>query len=642
MAFKPRPDQQYYLIPKHSEKEKEVMALGIDNGNRGTRIRLKKFNPESATQKFKFDRGPGFCWIKLPAYDLYMDVASESQADGADVVAWAWFPRGQNQMFELVPVGDGYYRIMARHSRKYMDVYGADKTENGVLVQHRLMGSDNQVFKPVLVTNQPIGANPVSFKESNELMRTGVLAVIGLVPEVGAGLKFIVGFFWKEENKLAAIWEQMKSYVDSRIVEFIMADKLKSMGEELVGKINSIKLIYESKGNDRGTRLMGVLDRLIEMEPRYVNQSQEVLPYLVGFGTIVITLCHTMATEFDKLFLRQPTQDEKDENLNKLKDKISYYSAKVAENRTRIMALRMEKIPEVALFMAGNASDSKGEMRWEDNDTIQKEIADFESRECSLLNDSEGQTAEQFFSDETGEIVRTSDTVHSNSRDWSRADDYYDGWQQYWERYWSKTHPYTFSDHKERAEFALQQRRKQVEVQYNAELDEFLSAARFWKYFDASVPRYKEVKISKSVGTFGGRDANKSFEGVEGKPITSVKFFSSDGKTCGIEVFYGWASDGVKGQKGNGETTLELGTDEYISSVYGFAWNKISGLYFSTNKGNVKGNGRLDTWYAGYKDDSHFFIADLPDTLNAKLVRISGAHNDDVLQQLTFHWEYMY
>lgn len=642
MAFKPRPDQQYYLIPKHSEKEKEVMALGIDNGDRGTRLRLKKFNPESAKQKFRFDRSPGFCWIKLPAYDLYMDVASESQADGADVVAWAWFPRGQNQMFELVPAGDGYYRIMARHSRKYMDVYGAEKTEKGVLVQHRLMGSDNQLFKPVLVANQPVGASPVSFKESNELLRTGVLGVIGLVPEVGAGLKFIVGYFWKEENKLAAIWEQMKSYVDNRIVEFIMADKLKSMGEELVGKINSIKQIHESKSTDKGIRLMGVLDRLIEMEPRYVNQSHEVLPYLVGFGTIVITLCHTIATEFETLYHRKPTEDEKEENLKKLLEKISYYSTKVEENRTRIMALRMEKIPEVSLFRAGNVNDSRGKMRWEDNDTIQREIADFENRECPLLNDSEGQTAGQFFSDETGEIIRTGDTAQPNARDWSRADDYYDGWQLYWDRYWSKEHPYVFTDHKERADFALKQRRKQVEVQYSAELDEFLSAARFWKYFDSSVPRYQEVKISKSVGKFGGMDANISFEGVEDKPITSVKFFSNDGKICGIEVFYDRASEGLKGSRGNAETTLELGAGEYISSVYGFAWNKISGLYFSTNKGNVKGTGRLDTWYAGYKDDSHFFTADLPDTLNAKLVRVSGAHNGEVLQQLTFHWEYMY
>jgi hypothetical protein len=178
---------------------------------------------------------------------------------------------------------------------------------------------------------------------------TGVLGVIGLAPEVGAGLKFIVGYFWKEENKLAAIWEQMKSYVDSRIVEFIMADKL-----------NSIKQIHASKSEDKGIRLMGVLDRLIEMEPRYVDQSKEVLPYLVGFGTIVITLCHTIATEFDTLYHRQRTEGEKDENLKRLLEKISYYTTKVQENRTSIMALRMEKIPEVSLFTAGNVGSGFG------------------------------------------------------------------------------------------------------------------------------------------------------------------------------------------------------------------------------------------------------------------------------------------
>jgi hypothetical protein len=36
------------------------------------------------------------------------------------------------------------------------------------------------------------------------------------------------------------------------------------------------------------------------------------------------------------------------------------------------------------------------------------------------------------------------------------------------------------------------------------------------------------------------------------------------------------------------------------------------------------------------------FSADRADGLNARLMNITGSHNNELLEKLTFHWEYTY
>ena len=76
----------------------------------------------------------------------YLDVYGSSSADGAKIIQWNYHGR-DNQKFKLVDAGGGYYNIIAKHSGKYLDAGG---TGNGqILHQWYQNNRDNQKFKLV-------------------------------------------------------------------------------------------------------------------------------------------------------------------------------------------------------------------------------------------------------------------------------------------------------------------------------------------------------------------------------------------------------------------------------------------------------------------------------------------------------------
>ena len=76
----------------------------------------------------------------------------EGRANGIPVVQYDAVG-GANQFFKFVSVGDGYYRIIAKHSGKALDVSeGVDGVRNGIpIVQYDPVGGANQFFKLVSV-----------------------------------------------------------------------------------------------------------------------------------------------------------------------------------------------------------------------------------------------------------------------------------------------------------------------------------------------------------------------------------------------------------------------------------------------------------------------------------------------------------
>ena len=94
----------------------------------------------------------GFNMIIAKHSGKYLDIYGALQDNGANVIQWP-YNGGDNQKFKLVPVEgeDGYYHIIAKHSGKYLDLYGALQ-DNGVnVIQWPYNGGDNQKFKLELV-----------------------------------------------------------------------------------------------------------------------------------------------------------------------------------------------------------------------------------------------------------------------------------------------------------------------------------------------------------------------------------------------------------------------------------------------------------------------------------------------------------
>lgn len=574
MSFKPIANQSYYLIAKHSGK-----ALGFANTNLGTGLIQMKFDPKNKQQQFRFDSGNNFQWILMEPYrERYLAVDNSSKDDKARLIFWHWEPNKPNFYFRFIPAGGGYYRIMNINSSKFLDVYGASTDDNAGVVQHTLTTTDNQLFKPVPVFDQPANNNPASFVEINETARAATLGLIGLIPELGGGLKFIVGVFWKEGDKLADLWEQMKVYVDARIRELIKESELKLLREMLEGQLKVLAEIKDSS-ELQGQKIENVILDIVSKEPHYLKQSKEVLPYLVGLGSIMITLRQMMVLEYKDLFGVEPKAEVKAKNLKKLQASIKQYSEAVEESRKAVMDFRLAHVKDAHNY-------------------YEREEGEYSVRHIYF----------------------------------SEAVDTYDGWKMKWQ---SDSDGDGDKNHEELAENAAKQRKKQVEVQFATELDEFLLPAKLWKYFDPEHERYKAVIIAKTTGSFGGPHKTTEFKGKENSVIREIKIYSEGGVLCGLEVSYKGSdkSDGLKGRIGNTVETLTVDNDggEYIDHVIGYINYHVDGLWFSTQKANTAGGGSTLSTY---------FSADVSDGFNPKLVNISGYYSAEKIEQLNFHWEY--
>ena len=73
-------------------------------------------------------------------------VAEGSLRNGERVLQWDLIESEENQKWRFVPVGEGFYKILAKHSGKCLDVFGGNASQgDGVAVQQwDYNGGDNQ------------------------------------------------------------------------------------------------------------------------------------------------------------------------------------------------------------------------------------------------------------------------------------------------------------------------------------------------------------------------------------------------------------------------------------------------------------------------------------------------------------------
>src|SRR4051812_21792545 len=81
-----------------------------------------------------------------------LDVYNFSTDDGASLVQWTR-TNGNNQQFQFVDSGDGYYRIKARHSGKMIDVSSWSTADAAPIHQWTDHGGANQQFRLTDSTN---------------------------------------------------------------------------------------------------------------------------------------------------------------------------------------------------------------------------------------------------------------------------------------------------------------------------------------------------------------------------------------------------------------------------------------------------------------------------------------------------------
>jgi endo-1,4-beta-xylanase len=136
----------YVLLNRNSGKALDVYNLSTADGARITQWTRNNGNQ----QQWQFvDSGGGYYRVKSRLSGKVLDVTGASTANGAAVVQWPDH-NGNNQQWRAVSA-NGYVRLISRHSSKAMEVQGASTADGGNIVQYDDWGGNNQQWQLVRV-----------------------------------------------------------------------------------------------------------------------------------------------------------------------------------------------------------------------------------------------------------------------------------------------------------------------------------------------------------------------------------------------------------------------------------------------------------------------------------------------------------
>ncbi|QGN48128.1 alpha-L-arabinofuranosidase [Micromonospora sp. WMMC415] len=170
------PTAWYVLINRNSGKALDVYNLATNDGARIVQWARNNGNQ----QQWQFvDSGGGYYRLRSRLSGKVLDVYNWSTANGAGIVQWTDH-NGTNQQFRLADSDGGHVRLISRHSNKVVEVQGASTADGGNIVQYDDWNGANQQWQLVRVdgggtpTTPPPGtcALPSTYRWTS----TGVLA----------------------------------------------------------------------------------------------------------------------------------------------------------------------------------------------------------------------------------------------------------------------------------------------------------------------------------------------------------------------------------------------------------------------------------------------------------------------------------
>ncbi|MEG8274810.1 non-reducing end alpha-L-arabinofuranosidase family hydrolase [Streptomyces sp. AHA2] len=141
------PGASYVLINRNSGKALDVHNLATEDGARITQWTRNDQNQ----QQWQFvDSGGGYYRIKSRHSGKVLDVHNRSTANGGSIVQWTDL-NGANQQWRLADSSDGHVRLVSRHSGKALEVQGGSTADNADVVQYDDWGGANQQWQLVKV-----------------------------------------------------------------------------------------------------------------------------------------------------------------------------------------------------------------------------------------------------------------------------------------------------------------------------------------------------------------------------------------------------------------------------------------------------------------------------------------------------------
>jgi endo-1,4-beta-xylanase len=141
------PNAWYVLLNRNSGKALDVYNFATNDGARITQWTRGTAN----NQQWQFvDSGGGYYRIRSRHSNKMLDVYNWSTANGAAIVQWA-DTNGNNQQWRLADSAGGYVRFISRHSNKALEVQGAATNDGANIVQYDDWGGNNQQWQLIRV-----------------------------------------------------------------------------------------------------------------------------------------------------------------------------------------------------------------------------------------------------------------------------------------------------------------------------------------------------------------------------------------------------------------------------------------------------------------------------------------------------------
>lgn len=141
------PQGSYVLVNRNSGKALDVYNLATGDG---ARITQWTRNDQNQQQWQFIDSGDGYYRVKSRHSGKVLDVYNWSTANGGSIVQWSDL-NATNQQWRLADSSDGYVRLISRHSGKALEVQGASTADDANVVQYDDWGGTNQQWKLVEV-----------------------------------------------------------------------------------------------------------------------------------------------------------------------------------------------------------------------------------------------------------------------------------------------------------------------------------------------------------------------------------------------------------------------------------------------------------------------------------------------------------
>jgi glycosyl hydrolase family 62/ricin-type beta-trefoil lectin protein len=159
----------YVLVNRNSGKALDVYNFSTADG--ANAVQWTRTNANN--QQFQFvDSGSGYYRIKARHSGKVIDVSSWSTADGAAIHQWT-DGNGANQQFRLADSDSGYVRLINRNSNKAVEVQSAATNDGANVVQYSDWGGTNQQWQLVRVDG---GTGTCALPSTYHWTSTGPLA----------------------------------------------------------------------------------------------------------------------------------------------------------------------------------------------------------------------------------------------------------------------------------------------------------------------------------------------------------------------------------------------------------------------------------------------------------------------------------